>query len=108
MKTALYLRNRVPHSALSNGTSYKTLYGKEASLDHLRAIGAKPFVHVETHTRKLEPSAGEGRLVEYSMDSKSFRVYNPEKRNVRESRNVFCMRLLNSIHDEIGNRSIAC
>ena len=88
MQTAVYQRNRVPHSALSNVTPYKTLYGKEASLGHLRAIGARAFVNVETHTRKLGPRAWEGRLVGYSMDTESFRIYNPEKRYVRESRNV--------------------
>lgn len=88
MQTAVYLRNRVPHSALKNVTPYKTLHGKDASLGHLRAIGARAFVHVETHARKLDPRAWEGRLVGYSLDSTSFRIYNPEKRNVRESRNV--------------------
>ena len=92
IQTAVYVRNRVPHSAMSNVTPYKTLHGKETSLGHLRAIGASAFVHVETRTRKLEPRAWEKRLVGYSMDSKSFRIYNPEKRNVRKSRNVISRR----------------
>ena len=45
-------------------------------------------MHVETHTKKLEHRAWEGRLVGYSMDSKSFRIYNGSTRSVRESRNV--------------------
>ena len=44
-------------------------------------------MHVETHTKKLEHRAWEGRLVGYSMD-KSFRIYNASKRSVRERKNV--------------------
>lgn len=88
MQAAVYLSNRVPHAALSNGTPYKALYGKDAYLGNLRVIGARSFVHVETHTKKLEPRAWEGRLVGYSTDSKSYRIYNPATKRVRESRNV--------------------
>ena len=45
-------------------------------------------MHQETYTKKLEHRAWEGRLVGYSMDSKSYRIYNAETRRVRESRNV--------------------
>ena len=88
MQTAVYLSNRVPHAALGNITPYRALYDNDADLGHLRAIGARAFVHVETHTRKLDPKACKGRLCGYSMDSKSFRIYNPAKGNARESRNV--------------------
>ena len=72
MQMAVYVSNRVPHAALANETPYKALYGKDAHLGHLRAIGARTFVHVETHTKKLEHCSREGRLVDYSVDSKSF------------------------------------
>eukprot|EP00752_Nemacystus_decipiens_P015081 g13435.t1 len=88
MQTAMYLSNRTPHAALHNGTPYKALYGKEAYLGHVRVIGSRAFVHEETHTRKLEHRAWEGRLVGYSTDSKSYRVYNAATRRVRVSRNV--------------------
>ena len=45
-------------------------------------------MHVKTHTKKLDCRAWEGRLVGYSVDNKSFPVYNPATRSVRESRNV--------------------
>ncbi|CAN0579240.1 unnamed protein product, partial [Ectocarpus sp. 12 AP-2014] len=82
------------------------LYGVDANLGHLRAIGARAFVHVETHKRKLNPKAWEGRLCGYSMDSKSFRIYNPEKGNVRESRNVIFIETPSAIPDPTkGSRS---
>ncbi|CAB1113505.1 unnamed protein product [Ectocarpus sp. CCAP 1310/34] len=73
--------------SLQNGTLYKALYGKDAYLGHNRVIGSRAFVHEETHTRKLEHLAWEGRLVGYSTDSKSYRIYNSETRRARVSRN---------------------
>ena len=56
---------------------YKALYGKDAYLGHLRVIGSRALHH-EAYTKKLEHSAWEGRLVGYSMESKSYQVYNAE------------------------------
>lgn len=92
--TASYLSNRVPHSALHNGTPYKALYGKEADLRHLRAIESRDFVHVETHTKKLDDRAWGERLVGYCTDSTSFRVYQPGTRKARESRNIVFIKTL--------------
>ena len=39
------------HAALANETPYKALYGKDAHLGHLRAIGPRAFVHVERTLR---------------------------------------------------------
>ncbi|CAB1113712.1 unnamed protein product [Ectocarpus sp. CCAP 1310/34] len=88
MQTAVYLSNRTPHAALHNGTPYKALFGTDAHLGHPRVVGARAFVHEETHTKKLDSRAWEGRLVGYSLDSKSYRIYNAQTRRVRESRNV--------------------
>ena len=97
--TASYLSNRAPHAALGNKTSFQALYGKPAHLGHLRAIGARAFVHIETFTKKLDARAWEGRLVGYSTDSTSFRVYHPETRKVRESRNVVFIETLSVAPD---------
>ena len=69
-------------------TTYKALHGNDAHLGHLRAIGARALVHVETHTKMLQNRAYEGRLAGYSVDNKSFRVYNSSPRSVRENRTV--------------------
>ena len=84
MQTAVFLSNRSPHAALNN--AYKALYGLDAYLGHLRVIGSRAFVHHETYTKKLEHRAWEGRLVGYSMESKSYRVYNAETRCAGESK----------------------
>ena len=50
LQTALYLSNRAPHASLADETPSKALHGEDANLGHLRAIGARAFMHVETHT----------------------------------------------------------
>ena len=91
MKTAVYLSNWTPHAALQNGTPYKALYGKDAYLGHLRVIGSRAFVYEEVHTNKPDHRAWEGRLVGFSEESKSYRIYNSETRCVRVSQNVIFM-----------------
>ena len=88
MLTAAFLGSRAPHSAIGMQSSYKMIYGTELDLRLLRAIGTRAFVHVETYSKKLEHKAVEGRLVGYSNDSNSYRVYNPATRRIMDSRNV--------------------
>ncbi|CAM9927547.1 unnamed protein product, partial [Sphacelaria rigidula] len=88
MFTAAYLANRPPHSALDMQSPYEIPKGTEPDLKHLGVVGARAFVHNERHTSKLALKAVEGRLVGYSNDSKSYRVYNPATRRIIESRNV--------------------
>ena len=88
MFTATYLANRTPHSTLEGATPYSKMHNLEPDLTGLRAIGARAFVHRETYTKKLEDRAFEGKLCGYSHNSKAYRIYNPAKGTVVESRNV--------------------
>ena len=54
----------------------------EAHLGHLRAIDARAFVHVETHTNTLAHRAWKGRLIGYRVGSNSFQVYHSSTRSV--------------------------
>ena len=85
---AVYLSNRTPHAAQQNGTPYKALYGKDAYLGHLRTIGSHSFEHEEVNTNSLDHRALEGRLVGFSGESKSYRIYNSKARRVRVSQYV--------------------
>ena len=62
MQTAVYLSNRAPHASLADETPYKALYGKDANLGYLRAIGARAFVHVETTPRNWNTVPGKDAL----------------------------------------------
>ena len=85
--TATYLADRMPHSALQTQASSTVLFGVHDTLDRVRVVGKRAFVPVETHTTKLEDKGWEGRLCGYSMDSKAYRIFNPETRRVTERRN---------------------
>ena len=88
MFTAAFLGNRAPHSAVGMQSPYKMLHGTEPDLRLLQVNGARAFVHIETYSKNLELKAVEGRLVGYSNNSKSYRVYNPATRRVMQSRSV--------------------
>ena len=88
MFTATYFAKRSPHSTLEGATPYSKMHNLEPDLTGLRAIGARAFVHRETYTKKLEDRAFEGKLCGYSHNSKAYRIYNPAKGTVVESRNV--------------------
>ena len=45
-------------------------------------------MHVETHQKKLDPRAWEGRVVGFGQDSLTYRVFRTFSQTVRESRNV--------------------
>ena len=75
MFTAAFLGNSAPHPAIGMQSPYKLLHGTEPDLRLLRVIGARAFAHTETYSKKLELKAVEGRLVGYSNNSKSYRVY---------------------------------
>ena len=47
---AVYISNRALHAALHSATPYFKMHGKEADMTGLRAIEARAFVHVNTHT----------------------------------------------------------
>ena len=83
-----YLSNSSPHSALGGATPYFRMHNKEADLSGLRVIGTRAFVHRETYTRKLDDRVFEGKLYGFSQDSRAYRIYNPAKGTVVESRNV--------------------
>ena len=85
---AVHLCNKSPHSALRGATPFSKMYGREADLSGLRAIGSRAFVHVETYTTNLGDKAWEGKLCGFSQDSRAYRIYNPAKGTVLEGRNV--------------------
>ena len=78
----------MPHSALQTQAPFTVIFGVQAKLDHLRAMRARAFAYIGTHTTKLEDKTWEGRLCGYSMNRKAHRMYNPDTRRVTESRNV--------------------
>ena len=86
--TAVFLKNRIPHSALGSDTPYYRMFGKNADLSFLRVIGSRAFVHEEGHRDKLQQRAWEGVLAGYNNDSPTYRIYDSTNSKIVSSRSV--------------------
>ncbi|KAJ2987844.1 hypothetical protein NUW54_g9304 [Trametes sanguinea] len=87
--TACYLSNRTPSSSLPNSISpYEAWFGRPPSLRHLREIGCRAFVLINTHNPKLRACSLECVLLGYGLNSKTYRCYHPPTRRVLESYHV--------------------
>ena len=87
-ETITYIINSSPHRALGGKYLYSKLYSRNPDLSSLRIVGARAFVHKETHVHNLEQKAWEGLMIGYRKDSRSYRIYNSQTRRITESRNI--------------------
>ena len=76
------------HIPCSTRNPYKMLKETELNFRIVRVIGLRTFVQIKIRTKPLALEAVEERLVGYSSDSKSFRVYNPIIQRIMESSNA--------------------
>ena len=60
IQTKAHLANKAPHAGLKNVTPYKAIHNKESNLKHLRVIGARAFVHIETTRGSWTPTPWKG------------------------------------------------
>src|SRR5258705_6190133 len=89
---AVYIRNRLPHSALKGRTPFEVMFDKKPTIKHLRPFGAHCLVQIPVEKRgagsKLSPRVLEGRFVGYTGTTHMFRVYIPSQRKVDTYRQV--------------------
>ena len=64
------------------------LYSRNPDRSSLHIIGARAFVHKQTHIHKLEKKAWKRLMIRSGKGSRSYRIYNPQTRRITESRNV--------------------
>ncbi|KAH0602927.1 uncharacterized protein H6S33_007931, partial [Morchella sextelata] len=90
--TAVYLKNRLPHSTLEGKTPFEALKGTKPTIQHLQPFGRKCYVHIPENSRpagsKLAPRAYEGIIVGYSDSNKIYRIWIETQHRVIESRDV--------------------
>ena len=81
-----YIKNELPHSALSRITAYEALHNAKPCISHLRPFHTKCYAHrdKEKHASgsKLEPRSITGRQVAYTDSGKMFRIDFPHKHKV--------------------------
>ena len=83
LRHAVYLKNRICHSALAYKTPYEAMTGTKPDLSHLRVFGAK--VHIKKSGRrnaKLDSNNTEGTFLTYGGTDKN--VYVTDSKTKRE------------------------
>ena len=88
-RTAVYLLNRSPTTALKNETPFERLVGTKPDITHLKVFGCVSYVHVpNSKRRKLDAKARKAIFVGYPPGVKGYKLYNLEKKSFIVSRDV--------------------
>lgn len=86
-----YLRNRLPHSALSFDTPYHRFFKAKPDLSVLRVFGCPAYVYIDHTLRsKLEDRAKAGLYVGQSVSSNTSKVFLPDSGKLIKSGMVEC------------------
>lgn len=87
--TAVFLQNRLPTKSVSMKTPHEAWYGVKPIMKNLKVFGCVCYTHVPSVKRdKLDQKAEVGIFVGYSMQSKAYRIYQPQNGKVIISRDV--------------------
>lgn len=90
--TAAYLVNRSPHRGWIDKTPLEIWSGKKPNLSHLRIFGCTVMMHITKRKRtKFDPKSTKCIMIGYALNSKAYRVYDPETNKVFTSRDVVFM-----------------
>ena len=63
-RTAVYIQNRCPHTALGRKTPEEVFTGTQPDVSHIRIFGSVCYCHIHAETRKkLDPFGRRGYLL---------------------------------------------
>ncbi|WVZ93433.1 hypothetical protein U9M48_039411 [Paspalum notatum var. saurae] len=86
VNTACYIANRIFLRAFLGKTSYELRFGRQPSVKHLRAFGCRCFVLKKAgHLDKFESRCLDGIFLGYASNSRAFRVWILEAKQVVET-----------------------
>ncbi|GJX82247.1 retrovirus-related pol polyprotein from transposon TNT 1-94 [Tanacetum coccineum] len=86
VNTACYVQNRVLVVKPHNKTPYELFHGRTPTLSFMRPFGCLvTILNTKDHLGKFDGKTDEGFFVRYSLNSKSFRVFNIRTRIVEEN-----------------------
>ncbi len=79
--TIVYIMNQTPKEKFT---------GKKLDVSHFRVFGYIIYVHVPDEKRsKLDPKAKKCIFIEYSLEQKGYRCFNPSTQKLQMNRDVF-------------------
>ncbi|GJY52993.1 putative ribonuclease H-like domain-containing protein [Tanacetum coccineum] len=89
VNTACYVQNKVLVTKPHNKTPYELLIGRTPIINFMRPFGRLvTILNTLDHLGNFDGKADEGFLVGYSINSKTFRVFNSRTRKVEEKLHV--------------------
>lgn len=81
--TAVYVQNKTPQMALGKIAPKKVFTRKTPEVNHFKIFVSLTYCRIPKEKRKkLDQTANKGYLVEYSKNTKAYRVYLPSSRKV--------------------------
>lgn len=84
----VYVANRLPHSSPGSKTPYSKLFGKNADMSALQAIGSRAFVHTDTYTSEFQNTMWVGIRYRQNANNKEHCTYMPSTCRALENRSV--------------------
>lgn len=89
VNTATYLRNRCVTKCLDGITPFEAWTQRKPYVDFFRTIGSKTIALNENQRgRKFQPKGDEYLLVDYSDESKAYRLWKPGTKTIIKARDV--------------------
>src|ERR1700731_3564862 len=87
MSHAAWIKNCSPSCALNSKMPYEARYGKHPDLSHAVPFGTCTWVKI-VDARKLDTRARFGYFVGFDLTSTGYRIYFPDKKQIRVERKV--------------------
>ena len=99
MATAVILRNRSPTVSVENVTPHESFNGRKPDVSHLKVYSCDAYMHIPKEDRKKwDPKSKKYTFIGYSLHSKGYRMYDPKRKQIHESRDVIF------VDNEFGDR----
>ena len=101
--TAVYARNRCPISTLANKTPYEAWTGRKPLVGHMRVFGCLAYVLITGKRDKLDAKSRPCIFIGYSSEAKAYRLYDPARKAIVESRDVAFIEHILGISGNVGD-----
>ena len=89
MNTACHVHNRVTLRADTATTLYELWKERKPTVKYFHVFGSKCYILADRdYRRKMDPKSDEGIFLDYSTNSRAYKVYNNRTQVVMESINV--------------------
>jgi transposase InsO family protein len=89
MNTACHIHNRVTLRTGTTTTLYELWKGRKPTVKYFHVFGSKCYILSDRdYRRKMDPKSDEGSFLDYSTNSRAYRVFNLKTETVMESINV--------------------